>query len=634
MSGESENLIEFRCDSCSKRLKAKAKHAGKRLQCPNCGAEVRIPGSKVSSGSSSNLGSSPSNVSLDQEIDNSAASPSPAASSSGETKNKPRTSSFDVDDLQLESMAISDLDDRRKSSEEIRNEKDTKRRLQLAAEERRRQERKAADVDVKPAPRQIVDTDPPAPPTAQDDDYNLLPDLAPSSKQSRANIESLLDEELPGLAAEPAQSKKTNTRTPEESPKKTGSAKPSGPDRSNNKSKVNADGDLPDLLPNLADVPQSPAGAFFDDVVEDRYRIACPICGTVQYVTVEAQGTQTKCPDCFSKYQVPRPPANWVPSKVSKRHDTFNTGSPLIDDQEVREVDKHRKQMTSDLLEKAEVDLESEKGDEDRYGTADFDTSGFVQRTFGFMKDPVAMGFVFGYSIVFSLVFAIVQFGISHQQEGFFGKGSALFCIVLGPLVGILFGLPMISAALAQLEAVANHQPKVIDWPGFDIFENIGDLLCVAMALGMSAIPGFLIGWYLGGDAVGSGRFVIAGVVFSVLLFFPIFLLSILDSGTFVGLITMDVLRSMREVAEGWVAYYFKSLIFTVILMILWFLLLGEGKSAIRAGIAGATFPLLVFFLFQQVGALADSIGEHLSFSFAKSSDEDEDKVEDLEESL
>jgi hypothetical protein len=192
----------------------------------------------------------------------------------------------------------------------------------------------------------------------------------------------------------------------------------------------------------------------------------------------------------------------------------------------------------------------------------------------------------------------------------------------------------MISAALAQLEAVANHQPKVLDWPGFEIFENIGDLLGVAMALGMSAIPGFLIGWFLGGDSVGSGRFVIAGVMFSVLLLFPIFLLSILDSGSFVGLVTIDVLRSMREVAEGWVGYYFKSIIFTAILMILWFLLLGEGKSAIRAGIAGATFPLLVFFLFQQVGALADSIGERLSFSFAKPSQEDENKVEDLEDSM
>ncbi|MFO0939217.1 MAG: MFS transporter [Pirellulales bacterium] len=594
---------------------------------------------KVSSGSSSNLDASPSNVSSVADTDISStetnsvdAKPEPIATESkntttSDTRSKPRTNSFDVDDLQLESLAISDLDDRRKSSEEIRNEKDTKRRLQLAAEERRQQERKPLDSEVRPVPRQVFDS------TPEDDDYNLLPELTPSSNQSRANIESMLDAELPSLTPEPPKDKTTSSNSTA-GPSKKNSASATSSNSSNSKpSNTKDDLGLPDLLPNL-DAPSATASSFYDDVVEDRYRIACPICGTVQYVTVEAQGTQTKCPDCFSKYQVPRPPANWTPSKVSRRHDTFNTSSPLDGDNDVREVDKHRKQMTSELLEKAEEDLETERSEEDRYGTAEFDTSGFVQRTFGFMKDPVAMGFVFGYGLVFSLVFSIVQFGINNSGEGFFGKGSALFCVVLGPLVGILFGLPMISAALAQLEAVANHQPKVLDWPGFEIFENIGDLLGVAMALGMSAIPGFLIGWYLGGDAVGSGRFVIAGVVFSALLLFPIFLLSILDSGSFVGLVTIDVLRSMREVAEGWMGYYFKSTIFTAILMILWFLLLGEGKSAIRAGIAGATFPLLVFFLFQQVGALADSIGERLSFSFAKHVEDDDNKVEDLEDSI
>ena len=536
MSGEPEYYIEFRCDSCSKRLKAKPKHAGRRLRCPNCHTELRIPGTKLASGSSSNLGSSPSNVvtedepqSLNSKLDvttNTIPQTAPNTESKEPTEkplNRPRKNSFDVDDLQLESVAISDLEDRKRTSDEIRQEKETKRRLQLAAEERRRQERESQD-QVEPLSRQKMDF------VSEEDDYNLLPDLSPANSQSRANIESLLDSELPKLAPEAnsTESKKATTEAAE-----------------------------------VWD--ESPTPSFYDDTIEDRYRIACPICGTVQYVTVDAQGTQAKCPDCFSKFLVPRPPANWTPSKISKRHNHFNTSSPLQGDDDVRQVDMHRQQMTSEMLEKAEMDLANEKTDEDRYGVGDFDTNSFFQRTFGFAKDPVAMGFVFGYGLVFALVFFLIQFGILNQQNGFFGKGSTLFCIITGPLMALLF--------------------------------------------------------------------ILTGVAFSILLLFPVFLLSILDSGHLLGLVSVDVLRSMREVAEGWAGYYFKSLIFTALTMLLWFLLLG--KSAVLAAFAGATFPFLVFFLFQQVGGLADLIGEHLSFSFDKSTDEsDTEKVQDLEDAV
>ncbi len=558
-------------------------------------------------------------------------------------------------------MAISDLADRHRDSEEIRNEKETKRRMQLAAEERRRQERNPQSNEVAPLSRQSIDSVATQP---SQDDYSLLPEIAPTNSQARNNLASMLDDELlPKLAPEPSSpaaasnakpasnttgkpstSKPTNSSNSNSSNSKP-SAKPTGSKPTNsrplnsgptiNSPKDDLD-DLDALIPDL-EPPTKNANsmAFFDDVVEDRYRIACPICGTAQYVAIEAKGTQTQCADCFSKYPVPGPPANWKPSKVAKRHDQFNTSSPLSSDQDTKAVDKQRKQLTNDLLERAEHDIEKETSDEDRYGIADFDTNNFLQRTFGFLKDPVALGFIFGYSLVFALVFALIQYGISNVDNAEFGRGAALFCIISGPLLGLLFGLPMISAALAQLEAVANHQAKVVDWPGFNMFDNIGDLMCVAISIGMSAIPGFLVGWTLGGDSAGSGRIILACVLFSVLLLFPIFLLSILDSGNLFGLITKDVARSMKEVSEAWASYYFKSAIFFSLTIVAWFMLLGAGKSSILAAIAGASFPLLVFFLFQQVGGLADLIGEHLSFSFATSeSDEDEDKVEDLEDSI
>lgn len=657
MSGELENQIEFRCGHCSKRLKAKLKLAGRRIKCPNCSGETRVPespdagaaqlASQRSSGlsvatqlddaagiSSKSLSTPSSLETLNDQAETPATTPAPIGSA-----RKP--SSFDVDDLQLESFAIADLSDRQQASEQIRLEKETKRRQQLAAEQRRHEDtlhrRNFDSRGAQDESAQNVSLRPASQPHDDEDDYALLPEMTPVPNAARANLASILDDELlPKLAASTPVASSPAKST--QAASSTGTSSRGTTDTARGTSDLN---NLDELVPELpeqkiANTSLQDSMSFLDDVVEDKYRVTCPTCGTIQYVTVAAKGSRIKCPDCFSQFRVPAPPANWTPSKVSKRHETFSTSDPLSSDAELRRIDKLRKQATSEMLEKAQVDLRKEQEEENRYGAADFDTSTFIQRTFGFLKDPVALGFIFGYSLVFALVFAMVQYGVSHANEDEFGKGAALFCVIVGPLIAVLFGLPLISAALAQLEAIANHQPKVQDWPGFDMFENLADLLSVACALLMSAIPGFLVGWFLGGDLEGAGRFQIMGAMLSVLLLFPVFLLSILDTGNLFQLVSLDVLRSIREVKEAWAGYYFKCMLFAVIMMIAWFLLLGKGKSAVLGAIAGASFPTAVFFLFQQVGALADQIGEHLSFSFSKpdKDTDQEDQIEDLEDAV
>jgi hypothetical protein len=295
-------------------------------------------------------------------------------------------------------------------------------------------------------------------------------------------------------------------------------------------------------------------------------------------------------------------------------------------DEEIIEVDRRRHQRTQDMLKQAQADLETEESENRNLGT-DFDTAGFLRRTFGFLLDPIALGAVLGYGLSFALIFAMIQYGISSDGSAF-GRGAALFCMLTGPVLGVLFGLPLISAAMAQLESVANRQDRVVDWPGFNVYDNLGDTISVLSALAASAIPGLIIGSWIGGDLEGSGRIQIAGVMMTTLVLFPIFLLSILDNGSFLHLISEDVIRSIREVSEAWGSYYLKTLIVFSVTLILWLLLLGEGKSALLAAVGGALLPGLVFFTFQQLGCLADAIGENLSARDEESS-ERSDKPKD-----
>ena len=157
------------------------------------------------------------------------------------------------------------------------------------------------------------------------------------------------------------------------------------------------------------------------------------------------------------------------------------------------------------------------------------------------------------------------------------------------------------------------------------MFDHFGDLLAIATALLGALLPGYLAGTFMGGDLPGSGRIQITGLMITTYLFFPILLLSILDNGSLFQPISASVLSSFRPAAEAWGSYYLKTMLAFSATMILWYVLLGTGKSPWLAGMGGFLIPPLVFFTFQQLGALADSISEHLSFEFAPTVDEPKD---------
>ncbi len=103
MSEASQPLIEFQCPNCSKRLKAKSKAIGRPVTCPRCQHQFAI-----------------------------ALPPEPSAE---DLNTKGRPSLFDEQDLQLENLAIEDIDQRLQSSKSIRDDKDAQRRWRQAKQQ-------------------------------------------------------------------------------------------------------------------------------------------------------------------------------------------------------------------------------------------------------------------------------------------------------------------------------------------------------------------------------------------------------------------------------------------------------------------------------------------------------------------
>lgn len=394
---------------------------------------------------------------------------------------------------------------------------------------------------------------------------------------------------------------------------------------------VDAFEDLDDLVPTplqgaldeLDDLPE-----LMEEIVDNEYRVVCNTCGTAQYVAPSTQGMKLQCPDCHSSFKVPPPPAGWKP-KTARKAAPSRRMSDAIDDElgfvpsdpAEDSADMHKRDRVQDLLEKARGEVTLEHDDE--YYAADFDNANFVQRTFGFVRDPMTMVQIGIYAFVFFGVFATAQFGL-NDTESQFGRGMLLITVILVPLVALLFALPMLSGGLALIESVANKQQRVEELPAFNLFDNGADLLVIALAFFASLVPGFIVGRVAGGEDL-QVVFELCGMVLSGFILFPIFLLSMMDNGSIFAPVSSSVLQSIPKAAEAWGGYYLKTFVASSVVILLWLILLG--RSPILAGLAGTLLPVLIFFTCQQIGVLADGIGNHLSFEFAppKKVDEDED---------
>ena len=386
--------------------------------------------------------------------------------------------------------------------------------------------------------------------------------------------------------------------------------------------------DLDDLAPDIGISPKElNLPPLADDSLEDsEYRIVCATCGTAQYVSPSAKGMKIKCPDCYADFKVPPPPTGWKPKKKKRLAKSASIGDAIDDELGLAEAptssdsaDLQKRERTELLLEKAQGEISEEH--EDSLYQSDFDHATFVQNTFGFLRDPLVLVQLAGYGFVFFILFWLLQFGFNDTNSQF-GRGVLLLTVVFVPVVGILFALPMLSGGLALIESVANKQKFVREIPAFNIFDNVADLLVIAAAFFAAIIPGFMLGVVISGEDSGF-MFQVCGMVVSGFFLFPVLLLSMLDNGSVFAPVSNSVIRSFLDATEAWGGYYLKTFVVSSVVVIAWLVLLG--RAPILAGIAGILLPLLIFFTCQQIGALADKIGDHLSFDFSMPSDEDDE---------
>jgi hypothetical protein len=121
------------------------------------------------------------------------------------------------------------------------------------------------------------------------------------------------------------------------------------------------------------------------------------------------------------------------------------------------------------------------------------------------------------------------------------------------------------SFSLAIFEDTANGSKEINSWPAFNLMEWAQGSMYFLGALGVSGLPGFLVGLFMYGYYNApidiSLLFFLPVLYLSWYLFFPIVFISMLETGTILEPFSPSILPSMLPLKFPWLAFYGTSFI-------------------------------------------------------------------------
>ncbi len=367
------------------------------------------------------------------------------------------------------------------------------------------------------------------------------------------------------------------------------------------------------------------------------FRYPCKVCGTSMYADINEVGNKVRCPDCYTEFSIPSPPPGWNKPK--------NIGPTSLDDgaaMPLAAAEGLGVRTSGPTTSSAEVMMEraaaslAEDDEKTRREIYDFEGSGWAIRNFGFLKDPsaIVIALVTGVFLGGALVGALVIGGMAANSTGELERKESMRGIASNLALAIL-AAPIFFGALANgvavLEAAANQLQRIARWPAFNIGEAMDEVMVVAAAFGIAALPGALLQWF--GSSIGVPDILATIVMLLVTWFaFPVLLLSMLDNQAVTEPISQDVIKSMQSRHNAWGAMYMMTAMAFLFLFGLYVLQTNE-RSGLRFTI-GLVTPILIFFVFHQYGLLAARISSVTELGFESIDDDDEDQADDLEEDV
>ena len=277
-----------------------------------------------------------------------------------------------------------------------------------------------------------------------------------------------------------------------------------------------------------------------------------------------------------------------------------------------------------EYLAKAAKEVDSDDQDL-REAVYDFDTSGWMKRTFAFLGDPsllviaVTSGLFMGGILVGSTMAGSMMPNASPSARIF---GVMLVLILLGgPLLIIT-----LANGIAVLEASANRLRRIGNWPIYNPTDALGEIAVVVGAFLLSALPGGLLAW-LGSKFGVSPDLGFGMILLCTYLLFPIVLLGMLDNQSVGEPYSSSVVGSISSKFDAWGAMYLLTGLAMGLIFIL-YLVSASGAEASKF-VFGMLLPVVIFFIFHQIGVLGSRIADVTNLAFESDESDEPEAAED-----
>jgi DNA-directed RNA polymerase subunit RPC12/RpoP len=286
--------------------------------------------------------------------------------------------------------------------------------------------------------------------------------------------------------------------------------------------------------------------------------VRCRKCDTLMYATEKQVGETITCPDCGRNHVVPplaaaKPP----PSPMASEAET-----PVLDS---TSAPSERPSAISPELRRRiyEQERDSEYGraleESRRTGKRmEVDVRGrpIIPRwplltgivPFLFSPDVPARCLAIALGMGGSL--AILMTGLDTASSGGMGALAGMCLFAFGSALTMICASVAFSYFLAIVSETSEGAKRIQNWPY--IFDWFGDFLVLAVAAMMSALPGWAIAHFITDEPLLKT----ATIAASMIMCFPLIVLSQLDIGSMWAILSTRVLRSMLRCPFSWLTFY------------------------------------------------------------------------------
>lgn len=289
--------------------------------------------------------------------------------------------------------------------------------------------------------------------------------------------------------------------------------------------------------------------------------VVCRMCQTLMYATEDQVGASLKCPDCGTANVVPprESPAETVP-EPARDDDELQIDAALDPGERPAVIVPPRRPMLYEEEEEAERVRQAEKAARGERRGPRYDMSGrpvmprwpLVTRVLPFLFTrgvPVRWGVL---SVGLMAIGGLMQLGNWMMSQGQFGVVGGFSFLIMGFVVLVIWLAATSAIAVTIVAESSEGNDEIQRWPAPVFTEWWGELLYVIIATLVSPCPGWLAG-HLVPNSPEAKVLLFLG---SMIVFFPIILLSQLEVGSPFGISSARVLASLVRLPFTWLFFF------------------------------------------------------------------------------